>query len=151
MRCHRLSVWFLFFYWSPEIINSSFADQLTISPLGGNAYFIFTNRTWRYSLAHLKLSRPLGAKCAHMLFLLCTEQTTKHPLQLGDTSLWDLKGETMCWAMVALLVGVWTAPDFNASMRRGREMPSLQTSRGGLGVSCPGSVCSFSNLFSFLP
>lgn len=140
---------FYFFTGALRSLTGSFADQLTVNTLGGNAYFIFTNRTQRYSLTYLKLSRPLGIKCARVLCLLCTEQTTKQPLQLGDTSLWDFKGKAMCWATVALLVGVWTAPDFNALMWRDREMPSLQTSRGGLGVSCPGSACLFS-VFSFL-
>lgn len=79
------------------------------------------------SLTSLKFT-----KCARRFSLLHNEQAAKLPLQLED--IWR---ERKCVEWVPLLVGVWTA-----LMQKDREVPSLCTVRGGLGVP---------NVFSFFP
>lgn len=140
----------MFFTGALRSLADSFAARLTVNTLGGNAYFVFTNRTQRYSLTFVKLSRIVGIKCAHIFCLLCMESTTKQPLQLGDPSLWDFKGEAICWLPVAWVVSASAALDFSALMWRNREMPSLGTSRGDLAVSWSGWLCWVFSVFSFL-
>lgn len=144
-----LSVWFLifFFYFFAGVLRSLtgwFADQLTVDTKELNAYFIFANRARRCILTSLKLSVPLGTKCAHRLSLLHMID-----IQLDVISLWDFKGKTMFWVTVALLVGVWTALGFNVK-RQGNTITVGCQRWAGSNLVQPCSL-GVSDVFSVLP
>lgn len=148
MRCHRLKcmIFLLLFFFTGvlRLLTGWFADQLIVNTKELNAYFMFPNRAQRCILTSLKLSVPLGTKCAPRLSLLHMID-----IQLDVIFLWDFKGKTALWVTVALLVGVWTALGFNVK-RQGNTITVGCQRWGGSNLVQP-CLLGVSDVFSVLP